>query len=138
MHILIMPSWYKSSPGEVLGSFFEEQARALQKNGHQVGIQFQIFYPASEIFKKRKAQPGYINDNGLPTFIYKVQGIIPRSRKFNDAYETFFSERIFRKYVKKFGMPDIIAQTGGNKGITFVENSFSSKKNSTPARAGVF
>ena len=108
MHILIMPSWYKSSPGEVLGSFFEEQARALQKKGHQVGIQFQIFYPASEIFKKRKAQPGYVNDNGLPTFIYTVQGIIPRSRKFNDAYETFFSERIFKKYVKKFGMPDII------------------------------
>jgi len=108
MNILILPSWYKSFPGDILGSFFEEQARALQKNGHQVGVKFQIFYPLSELFKKRIQQPGYFDDNGLPTFIYNVQGVIPRSRKFNDAYETFFSERIFRKYVKKFGMPDII------------------------------
>lgn len=108
MHILIIPSWYKSYPGDVLGSFFEEQARALKKNGHQVGILFQIFFPFSEIFTKKLKYPGYYDDNGIPTIVYSIQGFIPRSRKFNDAYETFVSNIKFKQYVKQFGMPDII------------------------------
>ncbi len=108
MHILIIPSWYKSYTGDMLGSFFEEQARALKKNGHQVGILFQIFFPFSEIFKKKLKYPGYYDDNGIPTIIYSIQGIVPRTRKFNDIYEVFFSNRRFKKYVKQFGMPDII------------------------------
>lgn len=92
----------------MLGSFFEEQARALKKNGHQVGILFQIFFPFSEIFKKKLKYPGYYDDNGIPTIIYSIQGIVPRTRKFNDIYEVFFSNRRFKKYVKQFGMPDII------------------------------
>ncbi|HYX06493.1 MAG TPA: hypothetical protein VE912_07135, partial [Bacteroidales bacterium] len=38
MHILIIPSWYKTEENPVKGSFFEEQARALNKRGHKVGV----------------------------------------------------------------------------------------------------
>ena len=38
MHILIVPSWYPKYPGDVQGCFFREQALALKKYGHDVGV----------------------------------------------------------------------------------------------------
>ena len=38
MHVLIVPSYYPSPERPVTGIFFHEQARALQKAGHTVGV----------------------------------------------------------------------------------------------------
>ncbi len=38
MHILLIPSWYSTPTNPVRGSFFNDQARALRKIGHQVGM----------------------------------------------------------------------------------------------------
>ncbi len=38
MHILIIPAYYPSPERPVTGIFFHEQARALKKAGHQVGV----------------------------------------------------------------------------------------------------
>jgi glycosyltransferase involved in cell wall biosynthesis len=38
MHILVMPSWYTTARSPMRGSFFREQALALRKAGHQVGM----------------------------------------------------------------------------------------------------
>ncbi|MEO8395521.1 MAG: glycosyltransferase [Chloroflexota bacterium] len=38
MHVLILPSYYPSPERPVTGIFFHEQARALKKAGHQVGV----------------------------------------------------------------------------------------------------
>ena len=38
MHILLIPSWYSTPNNPVRGSFFNDQALALHKIGHQVGM----------------------------------------------------------------------------------------------------
>ena len=38
MNILILPSWYPSEESDLTGSFFREQAMALQKRGHNVYV----------------------------------------------------------------------------------------------------
>jgi L-malate glycosyltransferase len=38
MHILIIPSWYNTPAEPIRGSFFRDQALALQKAGHRVGL----------------------------------------------------------------------------------------------------
>ena len=38
MHILVLPSWYVTTYDSLLGVFFKEQAEALAKYGHKVGV----------------------------------------------------------------------------------------------------
>lgn len=38
MHILIVPSWYTTPRNPIRGSFFHEQALALRRAGHRVGL----------------------------------------------------------------------------------------------------
>jgi L-malate glycosyltransferase len=108
MHILIIPSWYKEYKGHVLGSFFEEQARALLKNGNKVGMIYQVFIPASDFFKPIQKQPGYFDDRGINTYIFNNRSIIPHFKALNLWYINIRSELIYRKYVRRFGKPDII------------------------------
>ena len=108
MHILVIPSWYKSDQYPFMGSFFEEQARALIKAGHQVSIFFPSIYPISAIFKDKPKYQENWDDNGLTTYATVVQGIVPRSLKFNNFYLKKGSDKLFRKYMKDHGKPDII------------------------------
>lgn len=108
MHILIIPSWYKSVNEPVLGTFFEEQARALIKAGHQVGIIYPQLAPVSAIFGKKDDVNEFYNDKGLPTFSFIYQSKIPKFRSI--IYKKFASrvEKIFDQYAEQFGTPDII------------------------------
>jgi glycosyltransferase involved in cell wall biosynthesis len=108
MHILIIPSWYKSITEPVLGTFFEEQARALQHAGHTVGIIYPQFTPAGSILKKKDKVVKFYNDNGIPTYSIIFQALIPKIRKL--SYKMFNEqvERLFKKYCSQFGNPDII------------------------------
>jgi hypothetical protein len=48
LHILIIPSWYKTPSTPVQGTFFDEQARALQNEGHAVGIIYPEYIPPKD------------------------------------------------------------------------------------------
>tara|TARA_B110000285_G_scaffold235135_1_gene315070 strand:+ start:12228 stop:13379 length:1152 start_codon:yes stop_codon:yes gene_type:complete len=105
MHILIIPSWYKTSEQPMVGTFFEEQARALLKKGHQVGIIFPSFYNFSS---STKPANDFIDDNGIPTFYCAYKCVAPKSFRLNYY---LYSKRIyatFLEYVKEYGKPDII------------------------------
>ncbi|HMX96792.1 MAG: glycosyltransferase [Bacteroidia bacterium] len=108
MHILIIPSWYKSITEPVLGTFFEEQARALMSAGHKVGIIYPQFSSVSSMFNKKDEIIDFYDDNGLPTYSVIHQAIIPKMRKL--AYKMFSEnvEKIYYNYVKKYGKPDLI------------------------------
>lgn len=108
MHILVLPSWYKSDQYPYLGSFFEEQARALMKAGHQVAVFFPAFYPVSTLFNKKPDYKGIHIDNGLLTYVSIIQGIIPSSQKINNNHIRWQSYFLFKKYINKNGKPDIM------------------------------
>lgn len=105
MHILIIPSWYKNNENPVKGSFFEEQARALQKLGHKVSIlffDFKAFSDNSKCFNNEGL------DNGLYTCYYTFKAKIPRNRRLNYYLLNKFAFKKYKSYENAFGIPDII------------------------------
>ncbi|MBK8846815.1 MAG: glycosyltransferase [Bacteroidetes bacterium] len=130
MHILIIPSWYKSINEPVLGSFFEEQARGLMQEGNKVGIMYSNFYPLKKIFEKKAEYIYYMDDNGIPTYSFAIQSFVPRSRDLNYYYIGLATVRVFKHYVKQNGFPDIIhAHSAFHAGIAA---AFLSKKYNIP------
>lgn len=130
MHILIIPSWYKSINEPVLGSFFEEQARGLLQEGNKVGIMYSNFYPLKKIFEKKAEYIYYMDDKGIPTYSFAIQSFVPRSRDLNYYYIGIATVRVFKHYVKQNGFPDIIhAHSAFHAGIAA---AFLSKKYNIP------
>ena len=106
MHILLIPAWYKSSSNPLAGIFFEEQARALQKRGHKIGVLVPSFLPYNSL--ENNTCLAY-NDKGIFTINQQVKAISKRSNTLNRAY---FSYRVYHKaykdYVKQNGKPNLI------------------------------
>lgn len=110
MHILFLPSWYPNSPDDVFGSFFREQALALHKAGHKVGViapsMLSLRRPVSAFRTSRSCVIEY--DEGIPTYRCKVLNLTPRqwhmiSRRFGKT-----ALRMFDSYLKNEGRPDAL------------------------------
>ena len=130
MHILIIPSWYKSADEPMLGSFFEEQARALIKLGHQAGILYPDYHPPSALFSRMTKLPPYVNDNGLHTYALNVRTFLPKMRMANYTVHGMAANKLFKKYVAKHGMPDVLhAHSCNHAGIAA---AYISKKHNLP------
>lgn len=110
MHILLIPSWYKTEKEPYMGTFFEEQARGLMKAGHRVGILYPEFlsFGNLNLFNQESTLPIVVNDDGLITYYIKVQALMPNIRRF--GYKSFNKavEKVFLDYIQKNGMPDVI------------------------------
>lgn len=110
LHILIIPSWYPHFYGDIGGSFFREQALALHRYGHNVGV----IYP--QIRSLRDVKGIFIkpygcqleNDNGLNTLRWHCVNFYPKFPKLAKNYWLKCGMELFRQYIKKFGKPDII------------------------------
>src|SRR4030095_5411259 len=109
LHILLMPSWYKTPETPVFGTFVEEQARALQKEGHRVGIIVHEYPPPSELFagKIQEVLDFYIDDD-IPTLHVKNFAGIPKLRRLSYRQLGKSINKIYLEYVENFGRPDII------------------------------
>lgn len=114
MHVLIIPSWYPSSPTDIRGSFFREQALALKKYGCQVGV----IYPAHCSLRQRLSmligghKQTTENDNDIPTLrrhCIRWSSRIPYIFPWLDRTTlTLLGLRLFKKYVAQHGTPDIL------------------------------
>lgn len=111
MHVLIIPSWYKTETEPYSGTFFEEQARMLKKNGFKVGI----LYPQHNIsFLKFLKNPFFdrkqLNDNEIFTIYSITKQIIPtiNGYYFNKLFIERYAYQSFMLYCSKNGIPDII------------------------------
>lgn len=109
LHILIIPSWYPIYEGDIGGSFFREQAHALKKVGHKVGViypQVRSIKDVKGIYSKPYGQV-YIDDEGIPTYRFHHLGV-PKLHKVQYKIWIRFGLQLFKKYVAEFGVPDII------------------------------
>lgn len=105
MNILLIVSWYKTLDSPMIGSFFEEQARALIKKGHNVSILYPEFLPYSSSLKSKNE---IYNDKGIVTFHYVFKAKVPKNRIIN--YH-FFRKELYQFYSKSISplfTPDII------------------------------
>lgn len=109
LHILIIPSWYPQFEGDIGGNFFREQALALNKAGHKVGVIFPQFRSIKDLRGLYSKPYGikYMNDGGLHTFKYHHTSL-PRLHKIQQKRWIDSGLKLFQKYIKEFGVPDII------------------------------
>ncbi|WP_373755396.1 glycosyltransferase [Neisseria sp.] len=118
MHVLIIPSWYPSTPDDVDGIFFRKQAHALQRSGLQIGV-------IAPVFRSLRGKPasvltgGYgirsFIDEDVPTYIYKSMYFFPRMPR-DRARWIKAGKKLFQRYVRAHGRPDIIHAHAMNYG----------------------
>lgn len=113
MHILILPSWYKTPANPLRGNFFTEQAHALQKAGHQVGIivppsRFRTWHGLSQFTSNLNRKPKeflWNTDDGFPVCVmprWGLASIVSRRARVDLAAEAFGA------YRDAYGHPEII------------------------------
>lgn len=105
MHILLIVSWYKTDEFPMKGSFFEEQARGLIKQGHKVSILFPEYLPYSS---KKTQHVNIYNDNGINTYHFRYRAIFPRNRRINYFNFQKKTYNFIKTYLIKNNKPNII------------------------------
>jgi len=115
MHILILSSWYPTQDHPLGGVFIRQQARALRKAGHQVGV-------ISEPKLKSKQDLAHIRrlaqlsmkvtkelDDGIPVYHSQTWGWFPGF--LHDANIKLLQSavvKVYRRYVQEHRKPDLI------------------------------
>lgn len=110
MHILFLPSWYPAHPDDALGSFFREQALALQNAGCEVGViaptRASLRNPVSAMRKSRAFRVEC--DAGIPTYRQAVANLTPRIWWASARLYARQSWRLWQAYTSDHGRPDLI------------------------------
>lgn len=108
LHILILPSWYPSPSNPINGSFFKEQALALQRHGFKVGVLYVHLESAKKIMKLDFLfQIRERTRDEIPTL--ECEGIrIPYCQGLNRRIRCSIGLRMFRRYIRLFGIPDLV------------------------------
>lgn len=102
MNILIIPSWYPTSENPMSGTFFREQALALQNNGHAVSVMHIELVSIKKIFKKNCIEIKHYNDKGLDTFVYKISIFgLTRLKRIREFILKTITISIFKKINQK-------------------------------------
>ncbi|MBF0803991.1 MULTISPECIES: glycosyltransferase [unclassified Neisseria] len=109
MHVLIIPSWYPATAEDVDGIFFRQQAQALQRSGLQVGVIAPLFRSlrrTKTILTGGYGIRSYIEE-AIPTYVYKSMYFFPRLPP-DRARWVKAGKKLFERYVREHGQPDII------------------------------
>lgn len=109
-HILIIPSWYPKNTQDIGGSFFREQALALEKKGFKVGVIYPQIRSARDIVGIVTKPYGLKkeDDNGVATFRWHSANFFPKVPKLAQTRWISLGIKLFEAYIKENGIPDII------------------------------
>ena len=110
IHILITPSWYPSSPSDIGGSFFREQALALSENGCRVGVIYPTLLPLRQWRSIFTRNHGLIeeNDCGIPTIRWHGMKCFPCLPHINNIFWVQRGLQIYKEYAARHGTPSIV------------------------------
>ena len=108
LHIMFIPSWYANDRNKVHGSFFKEQALALQEAGITVSVAYNEIWPLTLLGKvNEKIGINFKIEEGLRTYRYKNYNFIPKSPLMFKVFNKRM-EKLYKEIVKKEGKVDII------------------------------
>ncbi|MBU3134970.1 glycosyltransferase [Clostridium gasigenes] len=130
MHIMFIPSWYANVRNKVHGSFFKEQALALQESGISVTVAYNEIWPLTLLGKvNEKAGMNFEVEGSLRTYRYKNYNFIPKSPLMFKVFNKRM-DKLYKEIVKKEGKVDLIhAQSSLWAGISA---AYISKKYNIP------
>lgn len=108
MHVMFIPSWYSNKRNPVHGSFFKEQAKALQKEGIKITVAYNEIWPLTLIGKvNEKIGINIKLEDGLKTYRYKNFNFLPKNSKMFYIFNRRM-DKLYREIIKKEGKIDII------------------------------
>lgn len=110
MHVLVLPSWYPAHKNDLSGSFFREQALALQEAGCKVGV-LSIENSSMRSLAGRTLGSFGIRDeidDGMYTMRYFGINFFPRLYFLQKIYMEYLGVKLFEEYIEKNGKPDLI------------------------------
>lgn len=111
MHILLVPSWYPSTASPINGVFFREQALALKRAGHKVGVIAPALYSLKTLFEgpiKSRCNPSMEDDNGIQTYRHCGWRWFPLVGRANAELWVRAGVQLYKQYVQHHGQPDVI------------------------------
>lgn len=108
MHVMFIPSWYSSMKNPVHGSFFKEQALALQEEGVKISIAYNEIWPIT-VLGKVKEQRGlsFQIEDDLRTYRYKDYNFLPKNPLMFKVFNKRM-EKLYKEIVRKEGKVDLI------------------------------
>lgn len=104
--ILIIPSWYPPDGGY----FFREHSEAIQKMGWQVDVLVNRLVGIRKLIQVGRSalRPYRVEDEGGLRVIRFSYLKVPGNEKYNIHGWARQSARIYKRYIKQFGEPDLI------------------------------
>lgn len=108
MHILVVPSWYSSTKNKVHGSFFKEQALAIQNMGIKVTIAYNEIWPITGFFSEKEKKGISVEvEDGLKTYRFKDFNYLPKSAAMFKLFDRRM-DKLYKEIVKNEGPVDVI------------------------------
>lgn len=108
MHVMFIPSWYHNKRNPVHGSFFKEQALAIQESGVKVTVAYNEIWPLTLLFKvKEKIGLSFKIEEGLRTYRYKNFNYLPKNPKMFKIFNKRL-DKLYKEIVEKEGKIDLI------------------------------
>lgn len=110
LHVLLLPSWYPSSRSPNSGTFFREQALALQDAGMKVGVIVPEVVGLRAFVKAGRPTTAIVreDDSGLPTYRKVAVPLLPRFPRRNARVWLRAGRALFAAYVRDHGLPDLV------------------------------
>lgn len=111
MHVLLIPAWYPKDTTDVIGSFFREQAIALQKQGIDVGvlsIRLKSLRKFKNIFIRSSSNLQKRIDNGIPTFQMSIKNWFSGVSPLQVYIYGRIGLKAYKNYIEEYGHPDVI------------------------------
>lgn len=104
--ILVIPSWYPPDGGY----FFKEHSEALNRAGYKVDVLVNRLIGIRRIglVKKGQCHRFYVGTEEGLTVIRSIYWKIPGNEKLNIKLWVRSAVKLFQRYVKRFGKPDLI------------------------------
>ena len=106
-HVLVFPSWYPADAADVRGVFFRDQALALRADGHKVGV-VAVGMRSLRTLRQGSRSQSRTEDGGIPTYRDEVWAALPRVPHGNYWLWRRVARRLFSRYVRGQGWPDVI------------------------------
>jgi teichuronic acid biosynthesis glycosyltransferase TuaC len=111
LHVVVIPSWYPSDENPIRGIFFRQQAHALERAGHRVGVVAPQHRSLRMLKRKRLGWPRGVSiedDSGVSVYQHQEWALFPRIPHANLRLWLRAGEVLFERYVRERDKPDVV------------------------------
>lgn len=121
MHVLIIPTLYPNDYNPVSNIFFRDQAEALANNGITVGVLAIVPITMQQIIKQKRIKFGLkvFKKNNVTTYLYQFP-VPPKSFSLQQILRKIIGLKIYKKYLRNQGKPDLLHVHTYKAGITAI------------------